>query len=130
LASGPNGKPPNSAAAGTFAAEKFAVEKPASTSPRETLSRISCGSVPSPFQVELDSAAGELLDELGKPRRGLAEPGQMGAVDDGHHQAQGLGPKAGPGGQDNEQRGPQAKGRPGPRHYPLLVLVVGQIDVK
>jgi hypothetical protein len=28
------------------------------------------------FQVELDRAAGELLDELGKPRRRLAEPGQ------------------------------------------------------
>ena len=76
------------------------------------------------LQVELDSAAGELLDELGKPRSGLAEPRQMGPVDDGHLEAQGLGRKAGPGEQGNEQRGPQAKGRPGPRHYPLLVLVV------
>src|SRR5207344_409749 len=42
------------------------------------------------LQVELDGAAGKLLDELGKSRRGLAEPGQMGAVDDGHDEARGL----------------------------------------
>jgi len=60
------------------------------------------------FQVELDSAAGELLDKLGKPRSGLAKPRQMGAVDDGHHQTQGLGRKAGSGGQGNEQGGAQA----------------------
>lgn len=60
------------------------------------------------FQVELESAAGKLLDELDKPRRWLAEPRQMGAVDDGHHQAQGLGWNAGPCEQNNEHRGAQA----------------------
>jgi hypothetical protein len=60
------------------------------------------------FQVELESAAGKLLDELDESRRWFAEPRQMGAVDDGHDHAQWLGRNAGSGGQNNEKCGAQA----------------------
>ena len=52
------------------------------------------------FKVELESAAGELVDELGKLRRELGERRQMRAVDDGHDEAKGLGRNAKPRAQD------------------------------
>ena len=81
------------------------------------------GAVAGLFQVELERAAGKLLNELGKPGRRLAEPRQMRAVNHGHDEPRRLGRNAWSGERDDEETSHEADGGPSPRHYPLLDLV-------